>query len=222
MKTVFIGLPLALLAATPALAQQDMARVISTVPAIQQVATPQQYCTQQPVVTSTPKSGAGAILGAIAGGAMGNAIGNGSGRAAATALGVVGGAFFGDRVEGTGSQVQNVQQCQTQTVYENRTVGYDVTYEYAGRQYTTRMASDPGAYINVQVSPVGSMPVPPPVTSAPPVTYVQPQPGVVVGAVPAPVVVYSPAYAPAYPPVGVSLNLGYTHGRGGWGYGPRW
>ena len=227
MKTAFLGIPLlALAAAGPALAQQDMARVISTVPAIQQVAVPQQYCTQQPVVTSQPRSGAGAIMGAIAGGAMGNAIGNGGGRAAATALGLFGGAILGDRVEGNGTQIQNVQQCSTQTTYENRTVGYDVTYEYAGRQYTTRMASDPGPYINIQVSPVASsqgMAVPPPVQAP-----VYAQPGVVVSSMPAPVV-YSPAYPapvymqPSYPPVGVSLNLGYTQGwGGGHRHGPRW
>jgi len=238
MKPVFLTLPLlALAAAGPALAQQEMARVISTVPAVQQVAVPQQYCTNQPVVVQQPSSGAGAIMGAIAGGAIGNAIGNGGGRAAATALGVIGGAVFGDRVEGQGSQVQNVQQCSTQTTYESRTVGYDVTYEYAGRQYTTRMASDPGQYININVSPVGAQALAaPPVVSSTTTTYVQPQPGVVVGNVPAPVV-YSPAYpAPVYvqpgyatypaypayrpyPPVGVSLNLGYTSG---WRHGPRW
>lgn len=27
-------------------------------------------------------------------------------------------------------------QCSTQTIYENRTVGYSVVYEYAGKQYT--------------------------------------------------------------------------------------
>lgn len=237
MKTAFLGFPLTVLAlAGPALAQQENARVISTVPAIQQVAVPQQYCTTQPVVTSAPRTGAGAVMGAIAGGAMGNAIGDGGGRAAATVLGLVGGAMLGDRIEGPNNQVQNVQTCSTQTTYENRTVGYDVTYEYAGRQYTTRMASDPGPYVPIQVSPVSSqaaMPPPPVQSSAP----VYSQPGVVVSSAPAPVVyapayvapayvapVYAPAYPRAYPrayypPVGISLNLGYTHG---WRHGPRW
>ena len=57
-------------AASPAFAQQENARVISSTPVIQQVAVPQQVCSQQPVVTRAQSSGAGAAIGAIAGGAM--------------------------------------------------------------------------------------------------------------------------------------------------------
>jgi uncharacterized protein YcfJ len=235
LRTATLALPLLAGVTVPAFAQEN-ARVISSTPVIQQVAVPQQYCTQQPVVTSAPKSGAGAVMGAIAGGAAGNAIGNGSGRAAATAIGLIGGALLGDRIEGSPQQVQNVQHCSTQTTYESRTVGYNVVYEYAGRQYTTQTAQDPGQYIAVQVSPVGaqggSMAVPPvtsqPPVMSPPVTYVQPQPGVVVSTVPVAPVIYSPPvvypspyYArPYYPPVGISLNFGYSNWRGH--HGPRW
>ena len=34
-----------------------------------------------------------------------------------------------------------------------RVIGYDVTYEYAGRSYTTRTQSDPGQWIPVTVQP---------------------------------------------------------------------
>lgn len=48
------------------------------------------------------------------------------------------------------------RRCSTETVYEERTVGYDVTYEYAGRQHTTRMAQAPGRWLPVQTRPSGA------------------------------------------------------------------
>ena len=104
----------------PASAMDILARVISSTPVVQQVAVPRQVCNNEAYITQAPKSGAGALMGALAGGAAGNAIGDGGGRAAATMLGLFGGALLGDRIEGGGNQVQNVQQCTTQTFYENR------------------------------------------------------------------------------------------------------
>lgn len=42
------------------------------------------------------------------------------------------------------------RRCTTETVYEDRTVGYDVTYEYAGRRHVTRVAEKPGRWIVLQ------------------------------------------------------------------------
>ena len=152
----------ALMAALPASAMDIMARVISSTPVVQQVAVPRQVCNNQQYITEAPRSGGGALLGALIGGVAGNAIGSGGGRAAATALGVFGGAVVGDRVEGGGAQqVQNVQQCSTQTYYENRPAYYNVVYEYQGQQYNAQMASDPGLYVRLQVSPVGGVNTPP-------------------------------------------------------------
>jgi uncharacterized protein YcfJ len=207
------------LAAVPASATDILARVISSTPVVQQVAVPRQVCTNQPVITQSPNSGAGALMGALAGGAAGNAIGNGGGRAVATVIGLVGGAMVGDRIEGNNQQVQNMQQCTTQTYYENRPSHYNVVYEYQGTQYTTQMATDPGQYVRLQVTPVGAMaPAPQTFQSAPaqPQTYVQPSPVYVQPAVVAPVVYpayYAPAYyRPYYPPIGLSLNFGYSRG----------
>lgn len=133
---------------------KDRARVIRSVPVIEQVAVPRQVCQDQVVTRPARTSGAGALVGGLAGGAIGNTIGDGSGRAIATAIGLVGGAVIGDRIEGRGRPVrETVTHCHTQTVYESRTVAYDVTYKYAGRRYTTRMDRDPGRYVPVQVSP---------------------------------------------------------------------
>lgn len=43
-----------------------------------------------------------------------------------------------------------MRHCTTQTVREERTVGYEVTYEHAGRRHTTRMDHDPGSSVTVQ------------------------------------------------------------------------
>ncbi len=153
-----------------------LARVISSTPVVQQVAVPRQVCNNQAVISEAPRSGGGALLGAVAGGAVGNAIGNGGGRALATVIGLVGGAMVGDRVEGGNTQVQNVQQCSTQTYYENRASHYNVVYEYQGTQYNVQMASDPGQYVRLQVTPVGAINAPPQAGfPAQPQTYGQPQ-----------------------------------------------
>ena len=69
---------------------------------------------------------------------------------------MIGGALLGNQIEGNGRPAyQDVQRCQTQTFYQNRTVGYNVVYEYAGRQYTTQTQSDPGRHLDVQVQPAG-------------------------------------------------------------------
>lgn len=221
---------MAALASLPASAMDILARVISSTPVVQQVAVPRQVCNNQPMIVQSPNSGAGALMGALAGGAAGNAIGDGGGRALATMIGLVGGAIVGDRIEGANNQVQNVQQCTTQTYYENRPSHFNVVYEYQGTQYTTQMATDPGPYVRLQVTPVGAItpqaqsPFQPqqqqqqiyqaPVAQQP--VYVQP-------VLAAPVVYpayptyyprpyyYGPAY---YPPVGLSLNFGYSRGYG--------
>lgn len=137
-------------------AAEDWARVVSTAPVIQAVTVPQQVCGPQQVTTPGPKTGAGAVIGAIVGGALGNQIGQGGGRAVATGVGVVGGAVLGNQLEGAGqAQTQTVQTCTTQNVVENRVTGYAVTFEYAGKQYTTQTSADPGAWIRVQINPVG-------------------------------------------------------------------
>lgn len=98
---------------------QDVGKVISATPIIQQVAVPRQVCSTQQVAVQQQKSGAGAVMGALAGGAVGNAVGGrGAGNAAATMLGFMGGAILGDRIEGDPPvQMQNVQSCAVQNFY---------------------------------------------------------------------------------------------------------
>lgn len=140
-------------------AQEEQGRVLSSTPVVQQVAVPREVCSNESVTYQGQPSGAGALLGGIAGGAAGNAIGNGSGRAAATVIGLIGGAIIGNRVEGPGQPyTESYRQCGTQTFYENRTVAYNVVYEYAGRQYSAQMPQDPGQFVRLNVSPADALP----------------------------------------------------------------
>jgi uncharacterized protein YcfJ len=212
---------------------QESGRVISSVPVVQQVAVQRPHCVNQPMAVERQTSGLGGLFGAIAGAAIGSQIGSGSGRIAATMAGTVGGALLGNSAEAQGGPAYVQQQdCAPQTSYENRTVGYDVTYEYAGKQYTTRMAHDPGPTVPLHVAPVGSVRPPAagqPLVTAPPVgqaaPLVQPAP---IAVAPAPVVVPAeplhtivyPSYTyvrPApyywYPPV--TFSFGYVHRSGG-------
>jgi uncharacterized protein YcfJ len=206
MKPTLLALAAASVAAlAPAAQAQETARVISSIPMIQQVAVPRQVCTTQQVAVEQPKSGAGAALGAIAGGALGNQIGRGDGRTLATIAGVVGGAMLGNHVEGQPqARVQDQTTCSQQTVYENRTVGYEVTYEYAGRQYKVQSPQDPGPYLRVQVTPVLPAPTAAPVSPPPVAVPVRP-----ISAVPSPwVLAAAPVYLPAPAWVGHPVHPG--------------
>ena len=145
------------LGAVSAVWADDMGRVLSSTPVVQQVNVPRRTCTVEQVNIQGPNSGAGALIGAITGGALGNAAGgHGQGRAAAAAIGMVGGAIIGDRFEGPAAvRTENVQRCGVQNFYENRVVAYNVVYEFGGMQYSVQMPNDPGPTIAVQVSPVG-------------------------------------------------------------------
>jgi uncharacterized protein YcfJ len=179
----------------------EYAAVVSATPVTTSVAVPQRVCSEEQQLISARPSGAGAVIGAIAGGVLGHQIGSGFGRAAATGIGAVAGAAIGNGVELNAANAYPptavpVQRCRTVSGYENRTVGYDVVYEYAGRRYTTRMAHDPGPQIEIDVRPAGPVAdvgppaaqyldsppprgayAPLPVVAAPPVVYVGPAVG---------------------------------------------
>ena len=198
-----LTLPLLMIASSACLAE-DVGRVISSTPVVQQVGVPRHVCSTEQVPVQTSKSGAGAAMGAIAGGAMGNAVGRGAGNAAATMLGIMGGAILGDHIEGTPeTKLQNVQRCSTETIYENRTVGYNVQYEFGGKQYAVQLPQDPGPTIRLQVAPVGVSTASPIVTAPAPVEYVQ---------IPNYVLV-RPNPAIYYPPIRIGLGFGYWDHR---------
>lgn len=141
----------------------EYGNVLRVKPRLEQIREPREECrteyVQVPVAQPQQRGHGGAILGAIAGGLLGNQVGGGSGRAAATAVGVVAGTMVGDRVQNDGRAVpqagyqeQAVRQCRTVESIESRTNGYEVTYDYRGRSYTTIMPTDPGTRVRLRVS----------------------------------------------------------------------
>lgn len=131
-------------------------------------------------------------------------------------------------------------QCSTQTIYENRAVGYKVIYEYAGKQYSVQLPQDPGPTLQLRVSIAPN----PALTSSPqpqamPVAavndaaqYADPNAVMMVpGAAPSsgPAYVYYDAYpgyvgyynSPYYGVWGPTIALGF-YGGGWYGRGGSW
>jgi uncharacterized protein YcfJ len=142
-------------------ADYDYAPVTRVEPIVRQVRieTPRRECYDDVhYVESRPADSVGrTLLGGIIGGVIGSQFGSGSGRDAATAAGaVIGAGIAHDTARRRSSDVREevVRRCDVryQHEYEERIEGYRVTYEYNGREYTTRMPYDPGERIKVRVA----------------------------------------------------------------------
>lgn len=100
------------------------------------------------------------LLGSAIGVALGNQVGHGRGKDVARVAGAVIGGAIGHNVsvererQRYGDTGRSVERCDVryQDHYEERIDGYRVTYEYAGREYVTRMPYDPGERIRVRVA----------------------------------------------------------------------
>lgn len=207
----------------------EFATVVSSTPVTVQLAVPRQVCNDGQQFVQQRPSGAGALIGAIAGGVIGHNLGNGFGRAAATGLGAVAGAVVGDQVEAANSPVSVVpmRQCQNVASYEDRIVGYDVMYDYAGQRYSTRMARDPGRQFAVSVQPADNGMLPAPLDAGRQGT---PVPSSMAAVVSAPQAVYyeqpAPSYyyapSPVYIAPMIGFGIGYYGGYWGGHRGRHW
>ena len=115
-----------------------------------------RYVESRPHI-SDPEVGGRTLVGAIIGGVVGHQFGSGRGRDAATVAGAAIGAGVGyDSAARRSASVREeiVQRCEVryEKRYEERVDGYRVTYEYNGREYTTRLPYDPGSRIRVRVA----------------------------------------------------------------------
>lgn len=140
---------------------EALANVVGVSPITEQVNHPTQQCwTETQQVTQAapqPHNPAGAIIGGIAGGLLGSTIGRGNGRVAAAAVGAGVGAITGDSVanQNNGATVTStvpVQRCQQVNNFETVTAGYQVTYEYDGQRFSTRLPYNPGNQLRVNVA----------------------------------------------------------------------
>ena len=205
----------------------EYATVVSSTPVVVSVPVARRVCNDEQQLVQPRQTGAGAVLGAIVGGVIGHNVGGGMGRVAATGLGVVAGSVIGDQVEANTAQPYptTVRNCRNVSSLEERTVGFDVMYDYAGQRYSTRVPRDPGARMAIDVRPAASANSaddgPPasvygieaqPFTPAP--VYYAPVPAA--GTPGQPLTYASPYAQPYYGPYIVpSISLGFGY-YGGW------
>lgn len=156
--------------------QYEYAKVIDVQPVTETVQIPvdQQVCREQPVQRRVAeyRSPGPAIFGAILGGVIGNQLsrghrhghGHGNNRAAATFVGAAIGSMVARDVQYSKYPpkyyTSNVQICSTETSWrsEVQVVAWDVSWEYRGRIYHSRMDEPPGDRIRVRISVVAVNP----------------------------------------------------------------
>ena len=140
--------------------ESDTARVLNSTPVYESANVREECWNPRARVYEERREGTrdtnnnGTIIGAIAGGVIGHQVGSGHGNDAAT----VGGAILGGIV---GNQMDRQHNSNEQTDLDlsrcrrvgggkyGNVIGYDVRYVYRGREYNTRLASDPGRRIRV-------------------------------------------------------------------------
>ena len=141
----------------------ETARVIDVIPVYETVryAMPVENCRAQTVrLPQYQASGTAPIIGAVIGGAVGNAVGHKKRNKQVGALiGAVLGATIGNDIANASpnrARYGTRHYCDTYTEYRNeeRLLGYDVSYEYAGQTYTSRMKRRPGDEIRIRVTPI--------------------------------------------------------------------
>ena len=97
--------------------------------------------------------GKGAAIGAIAGGVLGHQVGSGNGNTAATAGGAILGGLLGHQLQkrNESDDQPDLDRNKCRVIADNgaRPLGYDVRYEYQGREYVTRMDREPGKTLRV-------------------------------------------------------------------------
>jgi uncharacterized protein YcfJ len=111
---------------------------------------PQRYRGDHESYTST-------IAGGIIGGVIGNQFGGGSGKTVMTIAGTLLGGSVGRDMNNSNRyrevDYRHQEQCRVveRRYQEERIDGYEVSYRYHGRHYTTVMDHDPGRFIDVDV-----------------------------------------------------------------------
>lgn len=164
MKTGFLAPLLLAAVAVPSHAADfvDTAEVISAVPIYGSINEPRQQCWTETVTTyqDARRSYGGTLLGGITGGLLGSTIGQGNGRVAAAAAGAAIGALIGDRADERNAYAtavpQQVQRCRTVDNYRQGLTGYQVTYNYNGRDGTVVLPYYPGPRVTIGISVAGA------------------------------------------------------------------
>lgn len=131
--------------------RDDLARVVHVEPVVERVrySVPVEHCRDEHSVRREG-SASGAIVGGVVGAMVGSAVGKD--RGAATVGGALLGAAIGSSVASDGRSRHVVRQhCEVrhETRWDEKVVGYRVTYVYNGRRDVTRLSYDPGRYFRL-------------------------------------------------------------------------
>lgn len=150
--------------ALPAAAEDvyyDTAQVLSVSPRTETINSPRHECRTEYERSSAYSAGerdvGGAIIGGIAGGLLGSQVGKGKGRVASAAIGAATGALVGDRIDNSNNgsntySTRPIERCTSVDNWQTVTRGYQVTYRYNGRDYTTTMPNDPGNVVRLRIA----------------------------------------------------------------------
>ncbi|MEM6159677.1 glycine zipper 2TM domain-containing protein [Erwinia sp. P6884] len=133
----------------------QFAQVLSATPIKETSRNPRQECRN---VTLTHRRAVqdehritGSVLGAVAGGVLGHQFGGGRGKDVATVAGALAGGYGGNQAQGAlqdrDTYTTTEQRCKTVYDKQEKTMGYDVTYQIGDRQGKIRMDNEPGARI---------------------------------------------------------------------------
>ncbi len=145
--------------------EYDFADVVRAEPLrrLVRVSEPVRECREEVVQSSEGPFSYNHIGGTLIGGALGtvvgNQIGHGRGKDVARVAGALIGGAIGHNVSVDrqrqlyGGQARTVERCDVhyRDYTEERIDGYEVTYEYGGRRYVTRMPYDPGERLRIRV-----------------------------------------------------------------------
>ena len=146
----------------PRQALYEYATVLEATPLYREVkvSKPVRECWDEPVYHTRGghKSAGGMLAGGLIGGIVGHQIGKGRGNKVATAMGTLIGAHIGHQAVNADVQTERrfagyEEHCKThhRVSYQQVQDGYDVTYEYRGRQYQLAMPYDPGKHIKMRI-----------------------------------------------------------------------
>lgn len=156
MKKIAALLILAATFSAQAATYEDYARVISVQEKYATNGQPRQVCNSGG--SGSPGFGVGTVIGAASGGLLGHTVGHKSGNVATTAVGAVVGAVAGTAIEnGMNGGNGGGRNCYMVNDQQPRVIGYDVTYEYGGRQLTDYFQTPPnGDTIRIRINTMPS------------------------------------------------------------------
>lgn len=139
----------------------DKARVVDVKPIVEIVEVPTEHreCWSEEVSGTRQRNnaGAGMVVGSIIGGVLGHQVGRGDGKKVATVAGTIIGAAVGHEAGKKPYHepyAHTEHHCRvTEDYYEEERVrGYQVTYRYRGKTFTTEMDRDPGKFVHLRVT----------------------------------------------------------------------